>query len=180
MTHSIWLYAAYVAICLLTPLEANDKPTIKLEKKKLGAMPNSSALADIFFGGQPSKEDLVEAKKKGIKSIINLRTREEMDFDEGEYVKELGIIYFQIPFQGVAGLTDEVFDKTRVILNDKSARPLLFHCLTANRVGAVWLAHRVLDQKVSFEEALKEAKEIGLKTPGFVDKAKDYIERKKK
>jgi hypothetical protein len=34
--------------------------------------------------------------------------------------------------------------------------------------------------KMDFDEALKEAKEIGLRTPGYIQKAKSYIERKKK
>jgi hypothetical protein len=45
-------------------------------------------------------------------------------------------------------------------------------------VGAVWLAHRVLDGGLSYDDALKEAKTVGLKTPAFEEKVKDYIRRK--
>lgn len=77
-------------------------------------------------------------------------------------------------------LTDKVFDETRKLLNDKAKRPLILHCASANRVGAVWLAHRVLDGGLKYEEALSELKTVGLKLPAFEQKAKDYIERKKK
>jgi uncharacterized protein (TIGR01244 family) len=168
------------ALSLATTGYTDEKPAPRLEKSPLGSMPNSSAFADIHFGGQPSKADLAEAKKKGIKSVLNLRTAGETDLDEGPLVKELGLKYYHVPFQGAAALTDEVFEKTRSILNDKNARPLLLHCGSANRVGAIWLAHRVLDHKVPYEDALKEAKAIGLQTPGLVEKAKSYVERNKK
>ena len=39
--------------------------------------------------------------------------------------------------------------------------------------------HRVLDGGLKFEDAVKEAETVGLRTQGYKDKAKDYIERKK-
>jgi protein tyrosine phosphatase (PTP) superfamily phosphohydrolase (DUF442 family) len=59
-------------------------------------------------------------------------------------------------------------------------RPLLFHCASANRVGALWLPYRVLDNGITYDAALAEAKQVGLRAPGMETKAKDYIERHKK
>jgi hypothetical protein len=36
----------------------------------------------------------------------------------------------------------------------------------------------VLDAGLKFEDAVKEAEIVGLRTPALKDKAKDYIERK--
>jgi hypothetical protein len=44
-----------------------------------------------------------------------------------------------------------------VNLRKPGERPLLLHCASANRVGAVWLAHRVLDGGLSYDAALREA-----------------------
>lgn len=180
MARTINFLALFIVLGLLTGAAAQDKPAPKLEKTKLGALPKSSAFADIIFGGQPSADDLKEAKKKGVKAVLNLREAKELDFDEAALVKQLEMKYHHVPFQGVPALTDDVFDQVRAVLNDKGERPLLLHCAAANRVGAVWLAYRVLDTKAKFDDALKEAEEIGLTTPGYIEKAKIYIEKKQK
>jgi protein tyrosine phosphatase (PTP) superfamily phosphohydrolase (DUF442 family) len=173
-----------MAACLGLPgswvVGADDKPAPRVEKAEIGKMPYASSFADLYFGGQPSPEDLKVARDKGIKAVLNLRAASELDYDEGELVRKLGLKYHHVPFQGPDMLTDEIFEKVRAILKDKGSRPLLFHCASANRVGAVWLAHRVLDHKVGFDEALKEARTIGLRTPAYVDRARSYIDRKQK
>ena len=88
--------------------------------------------------------------------------------------------YVHLPFRSPDSLTDEVFDRVRKILGDPERKPVFVHCGSANRVGAVWLVHRVLDDKVPLDRALKEAKKVGLRAPAYVDKAKDYIARHKK
>jgi hypothetical protein len=53
------------------------------------------------------------------------------------------------------------------------------HCHSGNRVGAIWLAWRVLDGGLAWDKALDEAHEVGLKTPAFETRVKDYVERQK-
>ncbi|MBI1312566.1 methyltransferase domain-containing protein [bacterium] len=57
----------------------------------------------------------------------------------------------------------------------------MVHCASANRVGAVWLAHRVLDAKIPVEASLAEARAVGLRTSAYEQRAYEYIaaERKK-
>ena len=159
----------------LAPIE---KPK-KLEPVKCGAVKQLHALGDIYLAGQPSPEDFQEFKKRGVKSVLNLRTKEELDFDEAKTIKNLGLEYHHIPIAGPDSLTDENFDKLRKLLNEKEQRPMLLHCTAANRVGAVWLAHRVLDGGLTYDAALAEAKTVGLKTPALEAKAKDYIAKQK-
>lgn len=61
-------------------------------------------------------------------------------------------------------LTDAVFDETRAWLTDDGKKPLLLHCHSANRVGAIWLAHRVLDDGLMLAAAEREATLVGLNT----------------
>ena len=51
---------------------------------------------------------------------------------------------------------------------------MILHCSSANRVGAVWLAHRVLDGGLKYNEALSEAKTVGLKLPAYEERVKEY------
>lgn len=163
---------------------ADDKPAKiekpkKLESATCGAVKQLHAFDDIFLAGQPSVEDFAEFKKRGVKSVLNVRTKEELNFDEAQTIKSLGLEYHHIPIAGPDALTDENFNKIRKLLNSKEQRPLLFHCASANRVGAVWLAHRVLDGGLTYDAALIEAKIVGLKLPALESKAKEYIAKQK-
>jgi uncharacterized protein (TIGR01244 family) len=152
----------------------------KLEPYKCGSVERLHTLGGVFLASQPKADDFKMAKEGGIKTVINLRKKEELDWDEEALVKQLGMEYHHLGFKSPAELTDEVFDATRKILNSKDKKPILLHCSTANRVGAVWLAHRVLDHGVGYEDALKEAETVGLKLPAYTEKAKAYIERNRK
>ncbi len=155
-----------------------EKPK-KLEPAKCGTVKQLHVLDDIYLAGQPTAEDFQEFKKRGVKSVLNLRTKDEMDFDEAKTLKNLGLEYHHIPIASPDSLTDENFDKLRKLLNEKEQRPLVLHCASANRVGAVWLAHRVLDGGLTYEAALAEAKTVGLKAPAMEAKAKEYIAKQK-
>jgi uncharacterized protein (TIGR01244 family) len=152
----------------------------KLEKYECGTVERIHTLGGVFLASQPKPDDFKMAKEGGIKTVINLRQKDELDWDEEAVIKKLGMAYFNLPFKTPAQLSDAVFDEARKILNDKNNKPILLHCASANRVGAIWLAHRVLDHGLSFDDAFKEAETVGLKLPAFKDKAKSYVERKQK
>ena len=173
---------AFVVTC--SQVVADDKPAKiekpkKLEPAKCGSVKQLHVLDDIYLAGQPTAADFQEFKKRGVKSVLNLRTKEELDFDEAKTLKSLGLEYHHIPIASPDSLTDENFDKLRKLLNEKEQRPMVMHCASASRVGAVWLAHRVLDDGLTYEAALAEAKTVGLKTPALEAKAKDYIAKQK-
>jgi len=71
-------------------------------------------------------------------------------------------------------LTPKVFDKARKLLRT-SEKPILLHCSSANRVGAVWIPFRALDMGIPLEQAVEEAKTIGLKTPAYEEIARQYV-----
>jgi uncharacterized protein (TIGR01244 family) len=169
------------AVLIASPILAEDNPAQpakpKLEAAKCGSVKQLHVLGDIYLAGQPSPEDFQEFQKRGVKTVLNLRAPEEMTFDEAKTLKDLGLKYHHIPISTPESLSDENFEKLRKVLNEKSDRPLLFHCASANRVGAVWLAHRVLDDGIAYDMALAEAKTVGLKATALEAKAKDYIAR---
>ena len=157
--------------------ETKAKKELKLESCELGTTYNVHRLGKIYLAGQPSADDFSIARKDGIKTVINLRMPEELRFDEPTVLKELGLEYHPLPFAAPDSLKDEIFEKSLKILGDKKKQPVLLHCASANRVGAIWLVHRVLNDKVEYDKALKEAHEVGLKFPPYEAKAKAYIEK---
>jgi len=82
----------------------------------------------------------------------------------------------QLPTQ--QGVTDAKIDETRELLRT-AERPMLMHCSSANRVGAMWMAYRVLDEELDVEAAAAEAKVVGLRSPVYEQKIRDYIARHK-
>lgn len=140
---------------------------------------NLNQIDDIYLAGQPQPEYFAQAEKQGLATVICLRDESEITgFDEGKIVDERGMTYVNIPFQGPEELTDSVFDEVRQQLVSAD-RPILIHCGSANRVAAVWIPFRVLDEGLAWEEALAEAKSIGLRTPAYEERAKAYIEKVK-
>jgi len=170
-----------------TAAPEQQKPSAEIESSsnetavqslELGDVKNLSRLDDLFFSGQFTEADIAKIKEEKITRIITLRTEGELDWDEKSAVESAGIEFFDIPFRTPEALTDEVFDKARELLKDKSNKTLL-HCKSANRAGGVWLPYRVLDEGVDLETALAESKVIGLSKEFIVEKALDYIKREK-
>lgn len=163
-----------------TATEHKAITTDKLEPYECGTITRLHTLGGVFLASQPKPEDFAQAKKGGVKTVINLRHAAEIkDFDEKQVVGAEGLAYINLPWDGPAELTDEVFDNAREHLKT-AERPILLHCSSANRVGAVWLPYRVLDGGLSWDDALAEAKTVGLKSPDYEAKAKDYIGRRRK
>ena len=150
-----------------------------LEACEIGAIPNLHRFGRIFLAGQPSLADFGAAQElENVRTVINLRTESEMtDSGQEATLKRLKIEYHHLPFAAPETLTDEVFDATRKLVSDRKNLPLILHCKSANRVGAIWLVHRVLDGQQSYEQALAEAKQVGLRFAPYEQKAKAYIDR---
>ena len=162
-----------VFILISQTLAQETKPPA-IEQSSLGNTKNVHKADQLIFAGQFTKDEIKLIQDAKVTRVITLRTDGEIDWDEEAAIKEAGMTFIKIPFRTPEALTDEVFDKIRELLRDKS-KTTLFHCGSANRVGGTWLPYRVLDEGVDLEQALREAKEIGLKTPFIKEKALAYI-----
>jgi len=156
---------------------AQDAQAAKVEASSLGNAKNVHKAGDLFFSGQFDPDDVKEISKSKIARVVTLRTDGEVSWDEEAKVKSAGLEFVKIPFQSPESLTDDVFGKVRELMKDKS-KTTLFHCGSANRVAGVWLPYRVLDEGVDLQQALKEAEEIGLRSPAIKARALDYIKKK--
>ena len=165
--------AALVAATL--SLASCETSVETLKPVECGGVERIHALGGVFLASQPQPGDFTDIKKRGIKTIVTLRKAGELEWDEADVVRELGLEFHSVPFREPEELTDEVFDRVRDLLNQPANKPLFLHCGSANRVGAVWIVHRVLDHDMSFEDAHAEAKTVGLKTVAYVDRAREYI-----
>lgn len=168
--------------CASTSTDSGHKAIVtdQLEPYECGTVQRLHTYQGVFLASQPAAADFEQAKMGGVKSVINLRHHaENKDFDEQKVVTDLGLTYHNVPWNGPDQLTDAKFDEVRSLLASVE-RPILLHCSSGNRVGAMWLAHRVLDHDLSYDAALAEAKIVGLTSPDYEKKAADYIARMSK
>lgn len=183
MKNSIVLLAACAVLapaCSPTDADATvdfTRVTEALESVDAPGISRVHTLAGIYLSGQPDEAGFEAARAGGVRTVINLRHDDEIELPEREVVEGLGMTYVHLSWDGEDELTDEIFDRTRELL--KSAeKPILLHCKSANRAGAVWLPFRVLDGGLSFDEALAEARTVGLKKDAYEAKARGYVERR--
>lgn len=146
---------------------------------ELGSIQRIHAAGEVFLAGQPAAADLEKAREAGIRTVITLRREGELDWDEGRVVRDLGMEFRAIGFREPESLTDQIFDNVRDLLRDPVRRPVLIHCGSANRVGAVWIPYRVLDGGLDVDEAVAEARRVGLRTAEYESRAREYIDRRR-
>ena len=151
--------------------------TTSLEAVEMAGIERLHTLSGVYLAGQPTGAAIRAAKAGGLRSIIDLRHDDENLLDERALAQYLGLRYYRLAWNGAEELNDEIFDRARDLLRI-AERPVLLHCRSAERVGAVWLPHRVLDEGASFEQSLREAKTIGLNQEAYEFKARDYVRRK--
>ena len=116
----------------------------------------------VVSGGQPSEDQLRMAAEAGYKTVINLRTPGESGLeDEAAIVGELGMTYVSLPIDGEAGITaDNARELSRLL--DESEAPVLLHCGSGNRVGALLALEAFHVEGRSAEESIQYGLDSGL------------------
>jgi len=156
----------------------HQSPLANVQPTTCGDVKNMHRVGDLYLAGAPTPSDYPLLKDLGIKTVLNIRhDKETPDLDDAKLVEAQGMAYIHLPWSGADQLTDDKLDAMRKVLRE-AERPLLFHCGSANRVGAGWLAYRVLDERVDLDTAIDEAKTFGLRTAAYETITLDYIARR--
>jgi protein tyrosine phosphatase (PTP) superfamily phosphohydrolase (DUF442 family) len=101
-------------------------------------LPNRhDVLEGITAAGQPSAAALDAVAKAGYKSVIDLRAlTEDRGFDEKATVEGLGMSYVSLPVDGAGGVSYANAGELDKLLAELP-KPILLHCASSNRVGAL-------------------------------------------
>lgn len=122
------LIAGLVLACFAAGQAAAQAPDLPNRK---------DPLPGITTAGQPSADQLAAAAAAGYKSVIDLRTAgEDRGMDEKATAERLGMSYANLPIKGATDITyanAAALDK----LLSKAEQPVLVHCASGNRVGAL-------------------------------------------
>ncbi|WP_417680149.1 fused DSP-PTPase phosphatase/NAD kinase-like protein [Roseibium sp.] len=98
----------------------------------------------------------------GFKTIVNLNTADEGATAEGPMVKNAGMNYINIAVPTKAPTADQVAEFAK-IAEDPNNYPILVHCESSNRVGALWALYRA-STGIPKDIAIQEGRTVGLKT----------------
>lgn len=117
----------------------------------------------VFSSGRFAAADVPKLAASGVRHVIDLmREAETPDFDERAALARAGIRYDSLPVAGADDLTlarVQAFDR----LVAGADRPLLVHCSSANRVGAMAALRAGWLQGADVEAALAVGRAWGLK-----------------
>ena len=91
----------------------------------------------LLTGGQPDAQQLQDAAKAGVTTVIDLRApQEDRGYDEQAAAEKLGLRYVRLPING-AGDINEANARTLDRLLKQDAGTTLLHCASGNRAGAL-------------------------------------------
>lgn len=114
----------------------------------------------VGTGGLISAGAMPTLKEKGFTTVISLLTGEEAG-DQARQAEQAGLKYVRIGVSTLAPTRDQV-ERFAELVEDESNYPLLVHCSSSNRVGALWALYRAR-QGVPPEIAIQEGRTVGLK-----------------
>lgn len=142
-----------------TRTEPDDDSNSDVEP--LEALGNLRTVEPGFFrSAQPSKEGYALLNKMGVKTILNLKDKLSAERERDE-VKKYGMSVESVAMSGFSTPTFEQMDRALTVLKT-APRPLLVHCAHGkDRTGFVVASYRVVEEKMSVEDAVKEAKDAG-------------------
>jgi uncharacterized protein (TIGR01244 family) len=165
---------AATLLLALGPLPAAGEPPGETFGIKNASLPEPGMLA----AGQPTGEQLQVLAEEGYKTVIDLRPAEEpRGFDEAQAARQNGLAYVHLPVSP-ATLDQTTLDRFFEEF-EKAPRPVVVHCATSNRVGALYFAYLTLKKGMPEAEALEKAKAAGLTSPELAAKIQGLVAERK-
>src|SRR5438552_13465433 len=123
----------------------------------------------VACAGATTPAALVEVKRMGYNSVINLRMPSEAGAEieaEAAAAKTAGINYIHLPFNAQAP-DPALVDNFLKAITDNANQPAFIHCASANRAAALWMVKRIAVDKWDVNKATEEATALGLVNPAL-------------
>lgn len=130
---------------------------------------------NIMSSGQPTEDQFRILAEAGIRHVINLRPLEEQEFDEASLVRSLDMEYHSIPVAGGPDVTRENAEALYQLLESIAGEPVVIHCATGNRVGALVALSAAEHDGMDVDGALAEGERWGLTSPRMVPVVREVL-----
>ena len=98
----------------------------------------------MSIAGQPTFDELQQLAVEGYRSVVNLRSPNEVGFlnDEQQQIEDLGLCYAHIPIQIKSLSLDDML--LAICQLTELPKPIRVHCDSGIRSSIVVLTHRLL------------------------------------
>lgn len=169
-------FIRFVGLCMCiacaSPSPPRAQPSATTSAAKTVEIPNArQPMADVTTGGKPSEAQLRQAKELGYRSVISLLPEADMP-GEADTVRSLGMNFVSIPIADASALTEENARRLAAAMDAHGAKPLLLHCGTGNRAGAL------LAMKAFYVESATPAEALELGTRAGLTSLRPQVEAK--
>ena len=161
--------ATFVATLLALAATAASAQTAVTKATVPGIVNFSKVETTVACAGATTPAALVEVKRMGYNSVINLRMPSEAGAEieaEAAAAKTAGINYVHLPFNAQAP-DPALVDNFLKAITDKANQPAFIHCASANRAAALWMVKRIAVDKWDVDKASEEAAALGLVNPAL-------------
>jgi len=176
------LWGVLIVSAIATTISAEEpaktpeakRPEKWAQKLDVPGVPNLHEVSDALYrSAQPTTGGMVQLKKKGIRTVINLRSFHS-DRDE---IGDTGLAYEHIYMKAWHPEYKEVVRFLQIV-TDKRRQPVLVHCMHgADRTGFMCAVYRVAVQGWTKEEAAKEMVEGGYNFHGVWANLLEYLDQ---
>ncbi|CUH35021.1 Beta-lactamase hydrolase-like protein [Jannaschia seosinensis] len=128
----------------------------------------------------PDADALRRMSQEGVKSVVNLRTEGEKQEigpeEERRLAEDAGLAYVHHPVAGDR-ISEEVVDTFREKLKDLPT-PIMVHCASGKRAGALTMMHIGAEQNLSGDQTMDQARSLGLEpgSPELEAFLRSYVE----
>lgn len=148
---------------LVTTAYAGDAvvESLHVDVAEVNAVGNVQPVDGVTSSGQPDEQALKVFADSGYAAVIDLRgENESRGLDEAAVVESLGMSYIPLPISSSDAISFDNAAKLQRLI-DAQEGPVLVHCGSGNRVGALLALAAALDG-ADDDQAIDAGKEGGL------------------
>lgn len=117
----------------------------------------------LYTAAQPSPEQLDAAAAHGVRTVISLRGEGELaDWDEQARVEAAGMRFVRVPVTSAEDLSPASVNALDAALREAGDAPVLLHCGSSNRVGALIALREAMLGDADVETAVEAGRAAGL------------------
>ena len=140
---------------------------------------------EVAVGGAPGRGDIGRLAGEGYRTVVDLRTRREGTpegvlgaGEEGLAVEEAGMRHENVPVD-MAGADEALIGRVGERIR-AAEKPVLVHCASGRRAGAMVLANLAVERGMTAERCFERANEMGFdceSEPEIKRLVAGYVER---
>ena len=133
------------------------------EKLKVAGVSNAGKVSELLLrGAQPSAQGLVELKKLGVTTIVDLRGNSGPVAWERGQAESLGMRFVNIPVLGWSAPNDSQVAQFLKVVQQDPTQKIFVHCYYGeDRTGVMVATYRIAQQNWTPEQAAAEMDSFG-------------------